>query len=118
MWSKLFFILVIPTISYYFYDGLVDIIQNSAVYFPFLSVTTYLDLIRHVAIPKLIGRKETENLFTAEELRRYSGENEKLYISILGKVFDVSAGVLYYGKGQVYHGFTGKILHFGTHSSI
>lgn len=48
-------------------------------------------------------------LFTDLELGKYTGENNgKIYLSILGKVFDVTNGRKYYGKGESYHGFAGK----------
>lgn len=58
---------------------------------------------------KLFESEETEILFTDEMLRKYSGDNEILYLSILGEVFDVTKGKKHYGPGQGYHGFTGRI---------
>lgn len=53
---------------------------------------------------------ENEILFTKELLSQYTGDSEKLYLSILGEVFDVSQGKKHYGKGEGYHGFTGNTL--------
>ena len=51
-----------------------------------------------------------ENIFTKKELSKYGAMNtkEKLYLAILGKVFDVSAGKQHYGKEGSYSFFTGK----------
>lgn len=48
-------------------------------------------------------------IYTAEELRAYDGSsNGRLYLAILGDVFDVSKAKEYYGKGAGYHHFTGR----------
>ncbi|XP_014277717.1 neuferricin [Halyomorpha halys] len=53
--------------------------------------------------------QNSELLFTANELKQFSGEStDKIYLSILGKVFDVSKGKKYYGVGKTYHGFAGR----------
>ncbi|KAI9353327.1 cytochrome b5-like heme/steroid binding domain-containing protein [Zopfochytrium polystomum] len=51
-----------------------------------------------------------ERIFTLEELAQYDGSNPDLpiYIAINGRVFDVSAGPKYYGKGGGYSFFAGK----------
>lgn len=52
--------------------------------------------------------RNPELLFTADKLRQFSGEGtDKIYLSILGKVFDVTKGKKYYGLGGNYHGFAG-----------
>eukprot|EP00794_Sanderia_malayensis_P013747 gene13747-15183_t len=51
-----------------------------------------------------------EKLFTKEELAKYGAlvtTTDKIYLAILGKVFDVSAGKRHYGKGGSYSFFTG-----------
>jgi cytochrome b involved in lipid metabolism len=45
--------------------------------------------------------------FTEESLSQYVND-DKLYLSILGKVYDVTSGKKHYGKGQGYHYFVGK----------
>eukprot|EP00967_Tisochrysis_lutea_P155531 scaffold311526_cov26-Tisochrysis_lutea.AAC.1 len=48
-------------------------------------------------------------LFTAEELAVYNGENgQKIYLAILGDVFDVSTGAQHYAKGRAYHHMAGR----------
>lgn len=48
-------------------------------------------------------------LFTPEELSSYNGEtNPKIYLSIIGRVFDVTEGGRHYGPGGSYHFFVGK----------
>lgn len=49
-------------------------------------------------------------LFTYEELGQYNGEkgSKGVYISILGKVFDVKKGEHHYGPGNTYNVFAGR----------
>lgn len=110
MGSRILFIFLLLLTCYFYHESLLDIAINFGIYFPFLNSTTYLDLIKHVAVPKF--KSDTnEKLFTAEELGTFNGENSNLlYISILGQVFDVSKASSYYGVNQVYHGFTGEKL--------
>uniref|UniRef100_A0A8D8WFX7 Neuferricin n=1 Tax=Cacopsylla melanoneura TaxID=428564 RepID=A0A8D8WFX7_9HEMI len=46
-------------------------------------------------------------LLSKEEVAEYVTE-EKLYLCILGHVFDVTKGKGYYKKGETYHGFVGR----------
>lgn len=56
-----------------------------------------------------LAKKATgEQIFTINELRKYTNLEDGLYISILGQVFDVTKGVKHYGPGATYHAFTGK----------
>ncbi|CAB0016884.1 unnamed protein product [Nesidiocoris tenuis] len=51
-----------------------------------------------------------EKVFTREELKLYNGiEKKELYLAILGKVYDVSKARNYYGRGESYYGFVGKL---------
>ena len=56
------------------------------------------------------GKKE--RVFTKVELSEYDGskDHKKLYLGIMGKVFDVSKGDKHYGPGGGYHFFTGSLL--------
>ncbi|XP_064620403.1 neuferricin-like [Lineus longissimus] len=61
----------------------------------------------------LLGRNIQESsvqLFTKDELADYDGTagSKGLYVAVLGKVFDVSAGKQHYGPGGSYHYFAGK----------
>lgn len=48
-------------------------------------------------------------MFTASSLSDFDGKNSpKLYLSIMGLVFDVSKGVKHYGPGASYNFFVGK----------
>jgi hypothetical protein len=49
------------------------------------------------------------SLFDSYRLSRYKGVGGgKIYLSILGIVFDVTEGRRFYGPGGSYHGFSGK----------
>lgn len=49
-------------------------------------------------------------IFSREELYQYngSGDFDAIYISILGRVYDVTAGKRFYGPGGKYHIFAGR----------
>lgn len=50
-----------------------------------------------------------ERLLTKEQLKRFTGEhNRKIYIALLGTVFDVTSGQKHYGPGGGYSFFAGK----------
>lgn len=118
MITKLLSIFTILSIVYFFDDSIIDIYEHFSIYIPFFNITTYLDLIKYVVIPRIKSNESAQKLFTVEELKLYNGENNnQLYISILGNVFDVSDGVSYYGIGKTYHHFTGKV-HFNLISII
>ncbi|KAJ8412356.1 hypothetical protein AAFF_G00126920 [Aldrovandia affinis] len=61
--------------------------------------------IRQVGTPK-----EEIRLLRENDLSSYNGESksQRLYLSILGQVFDVSKGLKHYGPGGGYHFFAGK----------
>lgn len=104
-------------ISYYYSDSLSEIYNNFGVYVPFFNVTTYLDLLRFVIVPRFTSSNSSERLFTVEDLKEFGGENaNELYLAILGNVFDVSSAGSYYGSGQMYHGFTGILMFLLVHS--
>lgn len=49
------------------------------------------------------------DMFTISSLSEFNGKNSpKLYLSIMGLVFDVSKGVKHYGPGSSYHFFVGR----------
>lgn len=51
---------------------------------------------------------EKERIFTEDELKKYNNIENGLYLSILGKIFDVTKGSKYYAPGATYHVFVGK----------
>ncbi|XP_046396960.1 neuferricin isoform X2 [Ischnura elegans] len=61
-------------------------------------------------IPLSNSKTEKTVLLSSEELKKYggSGRNGKLYLSILGKIFDVTKGKKHYGEGGGYSFFTGR----------
>jgi len=49
-------------------------------------------------------------LFTKEELSKFTGEeNTRVYLAILGEVFDVTKGRKHYQKGGGYGFFSGML---------
>jgi predicted heme/steroid binding protein len=52
------------------------------------------------------SKNEPTTTFTLEELASYNVE-DVLYLSIKGRVYDVSAGAKFYGPGGPYHPFVG-----------
>lgn len=58
----------------------------------------------------LINTPKVCSLFDATRLSRYNGDNGgKIYLSILGIVFDVTEGKRFYGPGGSYNGFSGEL---------
>lgn len=52
---------------------------------------------------------QDERLLTKEQLKRFTGENNRrIYIALLGKVFDVSTGKKHYGPNGGYSFFAGR----------
>lgn len=49
-----------------------------------------------------------ERIFTISELEQYRNMENGLYLSILGRVFDVTKGEKHYGPEGSYHAFTGN----------
>ena len=71
--------------------------------------TKILNLLKAKSVPV----KSSGRLFTREELKQYRGEGGgDVYLSVLGQVFDVTAGKKHYGPGGSYHFFTGETLGF------
>jgi len=59
----------------------------------------------------LINTPKVCSLFDTTRLSRYKGvDGGKIYLSILGIVFDVTEGRRFYGPGGSYSGFSGKFL--------
>jgi len=59
----------------------------------------------------LINTPKVCSLFDTTRLSRYNGvDGGKIYLSILGIVFDVTEGRRFYGPGGSYSGFSGKYL--------
>lgn len=56
--------------------------------------------------------ESTIRRLTLDELAKFDGiQDDKLYLSILGSVFDVTKGVRHYKAGETYNYFVGKRWH-------
>eukprot|EP00096_Caligus_rogercresseyi_P007920 TRINITY_DN2607_c0_g1_i1.p1 TRINITY_DN2607_c0_g1~~TRINITY_DN2607_c0_g1_i1.p1 ORF type:complete len:326 (+),score=88.48 TRINITY_DN2607_c0_g1_i1:40-1017(+) len=73
----------------------------------FLDDTSDVDELRQ-RLQKVLP--SGERLFSKEELRLYDGSSEgkRIFLAILGQVFDVSKGREYYGPGGGYAFFSGR----------
>lgn len=50
------------------------------------------------------------HVFSANELAKYNGiSSKRMYLAVLGTVFDVTQGSKYYAEGSSYHYFVGKL---------
>lgn len=70
----------------------------------------FLALIAIFFGPKCLNFfSKDSNMLTKSDLKLYNGvDRPLLYLSILGKVFDVTKGVQHYGPGAPYNSFIGK----------
>ena len=57
---------------------------------------------------EIIETSEKIKIFTKDELKNSKSIDEKLYLGILGNVYDVSKGAKHYGPGGSYDFFVGK----------
>ena len=58
---------------------------------------------------KIVKTDSEDRLFTAEELSQYDGNRStRIYLAVLGEVYDVTDGEGYYGPGQGYSCFAGR----------
>lgn len=56
-----------------------------------------------------INKRKVTGVFYQEELAQFNGiQNKKLYLGLLGSIFDVTKGKVHYGKGASYNYFIGK----------
>ena len=62
--------------------------------------------------------QEQDNLYTKNELSKYDGgiDSPGLYLAILGRVYDVSAGKKHYGEGGGYAFFRGTSMRLNYYS--
>ncbi|XP_077286308.1 neuferricin homolog [Arctopsyche grandis] len=58
---------------------------------------------------KVTQKSTTEKLYTENELSKYNGvDSDFLYLSLLGRIFDVTKGSKHYGPGSNYNIFIGR----------
>ncbi|XP_053625582.1 neuferricin [Plodia interpunctella] len=70
----------------------------------------HLEIFFNTVIIKLMHINNSDSIiFTTEQLSYYDGvQREKLYLSLMGSIFDVTTGIRHYGKGGPYNYFVGK----------
>ena len=51
---------------------------------------------------------KSDRVFTKEELSKYTGKSNRIYLGLLGQVFDVTKGKKHYGEGGGYSFFSGR----------
>ncbi|XP_034839586.1 neuferricin [Maniola hyperantus] len=73
------------------------------------SVVIGAILYEQIRFPKSTNEVPRKNIFSVEELSTYNGiQQDKLYLAVVGNVFDVTLGNKHYMKGSSYHYFIGK----------
>ncbi|OWR46427.1 putative cytochrome b5 domain containing 2 [Danaus plexippus plexippus] len=98
------------------------LLANLRLYFKFLIVIiTIAVVIAAIILNKIPSEYESPKIndipevpkkvyiFTDQELAQYNGiQQERIYLSVIGSVFDVTKGRKHYKKGASYHYFAGK----------
>ncbi|XP_032513371.2 neuferricin [Danaus plexippus] len=98
------------------------LLANLRLYFKFLIVIITIAVVIAAIIlnkfpseyesPKINDTPEVPKkvyIFTDQELAQYNGiQQERIYLSVIGSVFDVTKGRKHYKKGASYHYFAGK----------
>lgn len=97
----------------YHRDKITDLMQIPIFKRSFSSLHNLIIEVSHklsLSEPQFDSTGEGEKLFSKEEISNYNGEKNSpgIFLSILGKVFDVSKGKKHYGPGGSYHGFAGR----------
>lgn len=60
-----------------------------------------------------VNKPKVTGVFNQKELAQFNGiQNKKLYLVLLGSIFDVTKGKQHYGKGASYNYFIGKYYFF------
>ncbi|XP_014487753.1 PREDICTED: neuferricin [Dinoponera quadriceps] len=101
MLSKYLWLSLLPGIVYFLYS--LDFIKEINTHLADGTLNV-VDIIYFGLNENSAGQK----IFTTNELKRYTNLENGLYLSILGKVFDVTKGQKHYGPGGNYHAFTGR----------
>lgn len=98
------------------------LLANLRLYFKFLIVIiTIAVVIAAIILNKIPSEYESPKIndipevpkkvyiFTDQELAQYNGiQQERIYLSVIGSVFDVTKGRKHYKKGASYHYFAGN----------
>lgn len=67
------------------------------------------DFFLQLPSTKVTQKSSTEKLYTENELSKYNGvDSDLLYLSLLGKIYDVTKGSKHYGPGSNYNIFIGR----------
>lgn len=56
-----------------------------------------------------VNKQKVNDVFYQKDLAQFNGvQNKKLYLALLGSIFDVTKGKRHYGRGAPYNYFIGK----------
>ncbi|XP_066601708.1 neuferricin isoform X2 [Prorops nasuta] len=86
-----------------FYKYFLSILPIIVVVYYKTMLNSFVDYCNFLSLEKTNHR-----VYTIEELEEYTTTENGLYLSILGEIFDVTAGLKHYGPGASYHHFTGR----------
>ncbi|CAG2067296.1 unnamed protein product, partial [Timema podura] len=103
--QKPLFIEINKYISIESFQTVVDNVRST-----FIWIGTLGGHLGHTITFRKPSKLKHSRLFSVNDLSKYNGiEGSKgLYLSILGKVYDVKKGKQHYGPGGSYHSFAGK----------
>ncbi|XP_065365111.1 neuferricin homolog [Calliphora vicina] len=98
-----FLLIIVAILAGVYYPEIMEVLRNQVL--PFGEKTVD---VRYESAEKLL-KTEDVKLFTKEELATFNGENEMpIYLSLLGRVYDVSKGAKHYGPGCSYSYFAAR----------
>lgn len=87
--------------------SLATILLAICAYYYQQQIFYHYNSIKEVYLPK--ANDLEDKLLTVDELKRYNGvDSDLLYLSVLGKVYDVTEGKKHYGPSSNYHIFIGN----------
>ncbi|XP_071453223.1 neuferricin [Hetaerina americana] len=100
----------IAILAFYLHQYQAAIMVDIAAGLPFASSLIQTIIHSRSEVTPSKANEVNDELITSEQLKRYGSSKTKgkLYLSILGQVFDVTKGKMHYGVGGGYSFFTGR----------